>query len=250
LALFAPLRVTFDLAAEASGAEVRPLADVVLVLERTVLTGVPSWVVGAVTAPVLAEREVVVALLEGVSLVFAAALPAERVVPEFCLAAVLPELVVPVLRRAVVPVLPVLPLLPLVLRFTWDPVLLPLVLRFTWLPVVVPVLLPLVVPRRTWVEVLPEGAAVFLLAVEVLWRLAVVPALRVAVDVLLEAVELEEAALLLAVALDLLSEELEVEVVVVLRLAWALSSGAAAARVKTRTLASAILNVVLMALNF
>jgi hypothetical protein len=68
--------------------------------------------------------------------------------------------------------------------------------------------------------------------------------------VLLEAAELEEAALLLAVALDLLSEELEVEVVVVLRLAWALSSGAAAARVKTRTLASAILNVVLMALNF
>ena len=57
-----------------------------------------------------------------------------------------------------------------------------------------------------------------------------VPALRVAVFVLLEAVELEEAALLLAVAVDLLSEELEVEVVVVLRLA--------------------ILNVVLMALNF
>ena len=78
-----------------------------------------------------------------------------------------------------------------------------------------------------------------------------VPALRVAVFVLLEAVELEEAELLLAVAVDLLSEELEVEeVVVVLRLAGAFSSGAAAARVKTRTLASAILNVVLMALNF
>jgi hypothetical protein len=55
--------------------------------------------------------------------------------------------------------------------------------------------------------------------VEVLWRLVVVPALRVAVAVLLEAAVLEEAALLLAVALDLLSEELEVEVVVVLRLA-------------------------------
>jgi len=47
--------------------------------------------------------------------------------------------------------------------------------------------------------------------------LEVVPVLRLAVDVLLEAVLLE-AVLLLAVA-DLLSEELEVEVVVVLRLA-------------------------------
>ena len=37
--------------------------------------------------------------------------------------------------------------------------------------------------------------------------------------VLLEAAELEEAALLLAVVADLLSEELELEVVVVLRLA-------------------------------
>lgn len=51
--------------------------------------------------------------------------------------------------------------------------------------------------------------------------MAVVPALRVAVEVLLVAVEaLLEAELLLAVAADLLSEELEVEeVVVVLRLA-------------------------------
>jgi hypothetical protein len=97
----------------------------------------------------LAERAVVVALLEGVSLVVAAALPAERVAPVACLAAVLSEAVVPVLRRAAVPVLPVLPLLP--------------VLRFTWLPVVVvPVLL---LRRLTWVEVLPEGAAVFLVAV-------------------------------------------------------------------------------------
>jgi len=124
------------------------LLVVALVLERTVLTGVPFWVVGAVTVPLLAEREVVVALLEGVSIVFAAALPAERVVP--------------VLRRAVVPVLPVLPfVLRLVLRFTWDPVLVPVVPRFTWLLE----LLPVVVLRRTWVEVLPEGAAVFLVAV-------------------------------------------------------------------------------------
>ena len=68
-------------------------------------------------------------------------------------------------------------------------------------------------------------------------RLAVVPALREAVVPVLR------------VAVDLLSEEFEVEVVVVLRLAWARSSGAAAAREKTRTLASAILNVVLIALK-
>jgi hypothetical protein len=119
-----------------------------LALERTVLTGVVFWVVGASAAPVLFDL-VVVVLLEGASLVVAAALPAERVVPLFCLAAVLPEVVLPLLRRvAVLPVLPVLPLLP--------------VLRFTWLPVVVPVLL---LRRLTWVEVLPEGAAVFLVAV-------------------------------------------------------------------------------------
>ena len=158
LAVLVPPRVTFALAAEASGAEVRPVLVVALVVERTVLTGVPFWVVGAVAAPVLAEREVVVALLEGVSLVVAAALPAERVAPVACLAAVLSEAVVPVLRRAVVPVLPVLPL---ALRFTWDPVLVPVVPRFTWLLE----LLPVVVLRRTWVEVLPEGAAVFLEAV-------------------------------------------------------------------------------------
>jgi hypothetical protein len=107
------------------------------------------WVARASAAPVLEEREVVT-LLEGVSGVVAAALPAERVVPLSRLAAVLPEVVLALLRRvAVVPVLPVLPLLP--------------VLRFTWLPVVVvPVLL---LRRLTWVEVLPEGAAVFLVAV-------------------------------------------------------------------------------------
>lgn len=79
-----------------------------------------------------------------------------------------------------------------------------------------------VVPRRTWLEeLLPEAGAV------VVWREAVeVPALREAVPVLREAVELgavvvlREAVLLLAVVADLLSEELEVEVVVVvLRLA-------------------------------
>ena len=128
LLVAAPPRLTLALAAEASGAEVRPLLDVALALERTVLTGVVFWVVGASAAPVLAEREVVVTLLEGVSAVVAAVLPAERVVPLFCLAAVLSE-AVPLLRRAAaLLVLPVLPLLP--------------VLRFTWLPVVVvPVLL-------------------------------------------------------------------------------------------------------------
>ena len=146
LLVAAPPRLTLALA---SGAEVRPLLEVALALERTVLTGVVFWVAGASAAPVLAEREVVT-LLEGVSGVVAAALPAERVVPLSRLAAVLPEVVLALLRRvAVVPVLPVLPLLP--------------VLRFTWLPVVVvPVLL---LRRLTWVEVLPEGAAVFLVAV-------------------------------------------------------------------------------------
>lgn len=177
-----------------------------------------------------------VALLEGVSSE-AAAVPAERVAPVDCLAAVLPEVVVPVLRRAVVPVEPVLPVLPL--------------LRFTWPLPEVPAL------RFTWVEALPEGAAVLLEAVVLLLEaealllgvaalLEAVPVLRVAVEVLWRVVEVP--ALRVAVA-DLLSEELEVEVVVVLRLAWARSSGAAAAREKTRTLASAILNVVLIALK-
>ena len=63
--------------------------------------------------------------------------------------------VLPVLRRAAVPVL--FPLLEVPL------------LRVAWLLEVVPVLpvlFPLLVlPRRTWVEVLPEGAAVFRFAV-------------------------------------------------------------------------------------
>ena len=41
-----PPRTAVDLtASEASGAEVRPLLDVAFALERTVLTGVPLWLV-------------------------------------------------------------------------------------------------------------------------------------------------------------------------------------------------------------
>ena len=78
----------------------------------------------------------------------------------------------PLLRRAaVVPELLPLLVLPL-LRFTWVVEVLPSLLvalpRFTWLPE----LLPVVLPRRTWVEVLPEGVAALWVAV-LLWRVAV-----------------------------------------------------------------------------
>lgn len=126
-------------------------------------------------------------------------MPADLEVVEVLRKAVLLEVPVVVLLLAVVPVL----VLALVLLLADE-------------------LDPEVVPRRTWLEeLLPEAGAV------VVWREAVeVPALREAVPVLREAVELgavvvlREAVLLLAVVADLLSEELEVEVVVVvLRLA-------------------------------
>jgi hypothetical protein len=134
-------------AAEASGAEVRPLLDVAAALERTVLTGVPFWVEGASAAVVL-PCLAVVTLLEGVSVVVVVVV---RLVPVLvCLRTVLVSVFEdPVLRRAAVPVLFPLLVVPL--------------LRFTWLPVLVPVLVLL--PRRTWVEVLPAGAAVLRLAV-------------------------------------------------------------------------------------
>ena len=96
-------------AAEASGAEVRPLLDVAFALERTVLTGVPLWVACASVEAVLLDL-VVVALLEGVSVVVPVVV---------CLRAVLVSVFeVPVLRRAAVPVLlPLLVGVPL-LRFT------------------------------------------------------------------------------------------------------------------------------------
>lgn len=167
-------------AAEASGAEVRPLLEVAFALERTVLTGVLVCGVWVAASPLLELDLAVVTVLEGVSVVVVA-----RLVPVFvCLRAVLVSALVevPLLRRAAVPVLLPLLLVPL-LRFTWAPELLPVVVpvlfpvlpRRTWvpelLPVVVPVLLP-VLPRRTWVEVLPVGAAVFRFAVLV-WRVAV-----------------------------------------------------------------------------
>ena len=151
-----PPRTVPDLAASfASGAEVKPLLDVAFALERTVLTGVPLWVVWASVVPVELDL-VVVTLLEGVSVVAALPLVVERLVPVIaCLRVVLVSVFeVPVLRRAAVPVL--LPLL-----------LVPL-LRFTWLLEVVPALLPvfpLLLPRRTWVEVLLEGVAVLRFAV-------------------------------------------------------------------------------------
>ena len=144
LALLTPPRVTFDLVEEASGAEVRPLLEVAVALERvTVEEVLPVWVVGVCAVPLLAERVVVVTLLEGVSAVVAALFSVERVVPVACLAAVLPVVPFPLLRRAAVPLEPLLVVVPV----------LP-VPRFTWLPVVV----PLEFPRFTWAP--PEGAAV------------------------------------------------------------------------------------------
>jgi hypothetical protein len=108
--------------------------------------------------PVLAAR-VVVVLLEGASVGAAAVPVAERLVPVVvCRRAVLASVFeVPLLRRAAeVLVLPLLLVPLLLLRFTCAPEL---------LPVVVPVLFPLVLPRRTWVEVLLEGAAVLRVAV-------------------------------------------------------------------------------------
>ena len=156
LLAFTPPRLTLALAAAvASGAEVRPLLDVVLALERTVLTGALLWAAGASAAAV----PVVVALLEGVCV---------AVVPVgVCLRAVVASVFeVPVLRRTAVPVLPLVAVPLPVLRFTWLPLLVvvPPVLRFTWAPVL-PVLEPVLEPRRTWVEVLPEGAVVLLVAV-------------------------------------------------------------------------------------
>ncbi len=83
-----------------------------------------------------------------------------------CLRAVLVSVFeVPVLRRTAVPVLPLVAVPLPVLRFTWLPLLVvPPVLRFPRAPVL-PVWDPVLEPRRTWVEVLPEGAAVLLVAV-------------------------------------------------------------------------------------
>ena len=118
MALTPPRTAPALTASEASGAEVRPLLDVVFALERTVRTGVPLWVACASVEAVLLDL-VVVALLEGVSVVVA--LPVvERVVPVVvCLRVVLVSVFeVPVLRRAAVPVLlPLLVVVPL-LRFT------------------------------------------------------------------------------------------------------------------------------------
>ena len=119
-----PPRTVVDLAASfASGAEVRPLLEVAFALERTVLTGVPLWLVWEVVVVAVVPVEldlVVVVLLEGVSVAVALPLVAERVVPVVaCLRVVLVSVFeVPVLRRAAVPVLlPLLVVVPL-LRFT------------------------------------------------------------------------------------------------------------------------------------
>ena len=117
MALTPPRTVPALAASVASGAEVRPLLDVAFALERTVLTGVPLWVVWAPALPVELDLAVVT-LLEGVSVVVPVVV---------CLRAVLVSVFeVPVLRRAAVPVLLPLVVVPL--------------LRFTWLLVVVPVL--------------------------------------------------------------------------------------------------------------
>lgn len=149
LAVCAPPRVTFALAASASGADVSPLEDVVL--ERTALEAVLRvWVEGASAAPVV-ER---------------AALVVER-------AAVLPLVEVPALRRTAVPVFPVVPLLLVVPRFTCPEVPVEVVLRFVavlrlfWL-VVVLLVVWVDVPRLTCEEEEAAGAAVLLVAEEVL----------------------------------------------------------------------------------
>ena len=83
MALTPPRTVPALTASEASGAEVRPLLDVAFALERTVLTGVPLWMVCASLAVVVVLLDlVVVTLLEGVSVVVAAEpLVVERLVP-------------------------------------------------------------------------------------------------------------------------------------------------------------------------
>ena len=84
MALTPPRTVPAFAASEASGAEVRPLLDVAFALERTVLTGVPLWLVCASLAVVVVVLLdlVVVTLLEGVSVVVAAEpLVVERLVP-------------------------------------------------------------------------------------------------------------------------------------------------------------------------
>ena len=85
LTFWLPRVVLAFAAAVASGAEVRPLLDVALALERTVLTGVLSWVVGVVVVVAVVFPDLaVVTFLEGVSVVVAAEpLPVERAVPVF-----------------------------------------------------------------------------------------------------------------------------------------------------------------------